>query len=588
MGSHTAITRGSTVSTATALRALAALAGLSAACAAPACNVETHQGRHRLVEDFRWSGNHAATIANGAATTVWWDEDCFDARGDSTYISVQSPIHDDGIDMANTFHVDIHKAASADPRDGRIDNSTYAVNGDGAPGVGIMHQDYQDIASVRVRNPLLIAPGGAPAVVEFHASLYDNTGHWKEIAFTPVDGIVGAEHSSVPTVDDPLPFAGTDVGQPGPGHLTLADSINLVSIGTADYPCDGFPGWRTRFAVTKTIGGARTHYVNSAGQGDYLQTHPDQRDTLVLWRVELRPDLVALSLDLDGDGVPTLVETWAVDIPWQEVHVHLVSVAYQSSHHPPTCNPGFSPRHLRELQWRRLRMDPVKYARTAVFPKNEGTLQHPKTLGFMQHDLRDIQRFDPPVVAGVPQPNASGYAYRNRGKYCNDGGDPCFGGSAAPPPLAFTLPPRTTDDLLAVNLLADLHDAAPAALHPSLRSALNGTAVGRFPAHDDVLDAPGLWADWVRRALPVTPALLQPGSNTLELTLETGTYVDRLEFELMYGAASATLDRVFADGFEVASAIAKSLPANYRHPALGQLEFAGPLFAPVAHRCSDP
>lgn len=33
-----------------------------------------------FVAPFDWKGNHAVTVANGAATTVWWNEDAWDVR----------------------------------------------------------------------------------------------------------------------------------------------------------------------------------------------------------------------------------------------------------------------------------------------------------------------------------------------------------------------------------------------------------------------------------------------------------------------------------------------------------------------------
>src|SRR4029453_2092449 len=84
---------------------------------------------------------------NGKATTVWWNPDVWDARGDSSFLAIN----------ATGYHVDVHKALSADPTDGREDNNTYAVGGDGSPGVAAMRMDYQGISSARLRNPMLIS-----------------------------------------------------------------------------------------------------------------------------------------------------------------------------------------------------------------------------------------------------------------------------------------------------------------------------------------------------------------------------------------------------------------------------------------------
>ena len=379
-------------------RALSILFALMLPVLCHAGQVTIENGYYRYNENFAWSGNHAATIgaAPNQATTVWWPEADWDARGDTAYIAV-TPLTDDGVSFTNRFHVDIHKAASADPRSGVLSNTQYTVGGDGSAGIGIIHLDYQDITSARLRNPLLITTN-QPGVVRFYASAFQTTGHWFEIAITPKDAIVGGEHTSIPSVNEPLPFPGTTVAQPGPGHDTLADSINIITFGTADFPCTGFPGWRTRFGVSKTHNGVRTHTVTPGmTQGDFLPTDPAQANTLVHWEIRFFPDRITLGADLDEDGTFTTLENWPVTVPWPKVHVHLIGVGYQSTHHPAApCNLG----HIREIQWRNVSVFPVEYLRTDVFPKNAGTAQTPKTLGFVAYDLRDIQRFGAPIKRG--------------------------------------------------------------------------------------------------------------------------------------------------------------------------------------------
>jgi hypothetical protein len=571
---------------------LSTLLLVAGACLSPAAagEVTLDAGRYRFSENFRWSGNHAATIgsAPNQATTVWWAEDDWDVHCDGAFISV-TPLTDDGIATTNRFHVDIHKAASSDPNDGRLSNTQYAVGGDGSAGVGIMHLDYQDICVARLRNPLLIE-ATQPGVVTFYAPLFNTTGHWFELAIMPADDLAGAEYSSVPAVESALPFPGGGAEQPGPGHVTLADSINLIAFGTADYPCLGFPGWRTRFGVSKTIDGVRTHYIDEgASQSDYLVTDPSEAATLVHWKVEYHDDAVSLHADLDDDGSFTLLETWPVSVPWNRVHLSLIGAAYQSTHHPDDqCNLG----PIRELQWRDIGAWPVQYARTEVWPKNDGATQLPKQLGFMHYDRRDIQRFGAPVN-GVPQPNAGEYGYHASFLYCNDGGFPCLSAArASPPPLALTLGAAQLDGLQAASLLTDLKDANSSA-HPSVRATLNGQDLGRWPEHDAVLPDGDNWSDWVRRALPVPPSALREGANTLQLTLESGVYMDRIELELMFGPSGLAADRIFRDGFQdVVVAKRRDAATRYRHPHSGRLGLGfAPFLLPGGraplHQCSD-
>jgi len=561
------------------LHRLAPVAFLAAALPCAAGQVAFQNGGYRFDEHFRWQGNHAATIGSDPnyATTVWWDEASWDTRCDTTFIAVE-PVHDDGIDMTNRFHVDIHKAASADPHSGVIDNTVYALGGDGSPGIGIMHLDYQDICSARLRNPMLVQPA-QPGVVTFYAPAFNTTGHWWEIAITPANKVVGGEHTSVPSVDSGLPFPDTDVDNPGPGHTPPADSINLVSIGSADAPCLLSTGWRTRFGVSKTVAGTEAHYVTQGvTQADYLAADPSTANTLVRWQITYAADHISLSADLDGSGTLTALESWPVSVPWSEVNVHLMAIGYQSSHHPQgSCNLG----HIREMQWREVSVFPVKYSRTDVFPKNAGVQHVPMDLGFSAYDIRDIQRFG--SVNGVPQANAGAFTSQHAGRYCSDAGFPCFDSTSTAPTLVFSLPQAAISNLSQVNLVADMKDAGGAS-HVSASATLNNYALGRLPEHDDVPAV--VRTDWVRRALAGPPALLA-GNNSLQLALEPGAYMDRIELELMY----TDPDRIFASGFEAIVPRATGAK-SYANPAMGHLQISVPR-APVGqgahllHQCSD-
>lgn len=497
-------------------------------------------GGYLFREDFRFAGNHAATIANGSATTVWWDEASWDARGDTSHVSV-TPLN---ADINNRFHIDVHKALSSDPRDGRLSNTVAQVGGDGSHGVAVMHLDFQDIVSARLRNPMLISVQ-QPGVVSFYAPLFNTTAHWWELAITPAATVVGGESTAIPGQGEAgLPDGSGSNHQPGPGHPIAADSINLVSFGATDVPCS--TGWYTRFGVTRSVGEVRSDYVNPvASITDHFPTSPEHADTLVLWRAEFRPDGVALYADFDGDGEVTLAESWSLSVPWSTVHVHLIGVAYQADHHPqPPCYLG----HIREMKWRDVEVFPVKYAATDVFPRNDQIDLLPNTLGWRAYDVRDIQRFGP-AINGAPQPNTAGYTTANKGRYCNDAGYPCFGTQASAQ-FAAPVPPRTDLPLADAWFVYDAKRSQSTT--PGGDLSIAGTPLGRFPGHDTL---PGSeWSAWVRRSVPVPVNVLVPGASIgVQLGLDSGLYLDRMEIELGYGAAS---DLLFRNGFESPAGLA--------------------------------
>jgi len=492
-----------------------------------------------FIEEFVWSGNHAAHILNAQATTVWWDEASWDVRGDTSFISVE-PINST---ISNRFHIDIHKALSGNPKNGLLSNTLPIIGGNGDTGVAVMHLDYQDILSARARNPLIISQSN-PAYIEFYASAFVTTGHWWEIALTPASEISAGEYTSVPGQFDrglPAPI-GNDL-QPGPGHDSPMDSINLISLGATDVPC--ISGWWTRFGLTKTVDQSTIHYINQVNSLDELtSTDPDQADVLEHWRIQILPNQMSLLIDRNDDNQFELVESWNVTIPWAEVFVHFLAVAYQADHHPQEpCFVG----HIRELKWRNITMRPVKYIQTDVYPKNDGIIQTGKVEGWQSHDIRDIQRFGMPINS-VPQPNLNAFTTGHSGQYCNDLGFPCFS-SDLTVLLSFDLPDVPMNrELVGGQLVADLKNSFSTPQLP-INASINNISIGDFVTAESVPSVEE--SAWMRSSITIPIGLLEPTlSNSLNLTLGSNSYLDRIEIELYYQSIVSQESLIFKNGFE--------------------------------------
>jgi hypothetical protein len=474
---------------------------------------------HTFFEPFTWAGDHAATInhANSSGdpdhigSTVWWNEDAWDAHGDVGYLPTAKPTFPAPIGVVTGYHIDIHKSLTADPRDGREDNEALIVGGDGSPGVAAMRLDYQGISSARLRNPMLISVA-EPGVVEFYAPKFVTTGHWWEISLTPANSVIGGENTAVPAQVAKRPFE---------------DSLNFVAIGHDDIPCDS--GWHATFDLHRSIAGVEEDAVMDLPRiEDYPAIDPTQKLVLVKWKLEFRPDSVELYGDLDNDGAAEHLYHYALGVPWPEVHVQLLGVAYQADHHPQSaCYQGLS----RELVWRDVRVGPVKYASTSIAPRNTVLENVRRTQGWLGFDTRDIQRFGAPI-AGAPQPNP--WEYIPYGDMAFASLDLRVFGHAQPP---------TPSKTLAVTLQTGQANAARAQLVYDIKGTgsatlfVNDHAVGAlpgvrslryfaaFPADDNML------FEYAHRSVEIPPGLLQAGLNHVRIEMTGEVVMDRLHLE---------------------------------------------------------
>ena len=455
-------------------------------------------------EPFLWAGDHAATIPGGQGTTVWWDQDAWETRGDSSFNAVDS----EGIGN----YIDIQRGVS-DPASGVID-SRNIVGGNGDQGVAIMHLDFEGIMDARLRNPLLLS-ASQPGVVEFSTSNFVTTGHWWEIALSPTDQVLGGEFTAVPSPDSSF-----DDLQ-GSGHSPAEDSINFLAIGRTDVPATS--GWDFKIGVRRSLNGTITQAV-----GPSFPTSPSEKDKLYRWRLEFYPDRVEAYADLNEDGVLERLRVLNIAIPWSEVHVHLLGVGYQADHHPQDA--GFQGQ-VRDLPWKDVTIGPVKYARTAAYPKSAGNSRTLQQSGWLGYDLRDHLRTG--SVGGVQQPNDGPYNRHESMAFCSDGGVYGCEVGLDSKTLSFTLPGQDAADMVNALFLYDIRGPGSAQL------TVNGTLVGDLPRPSTVEARAS--EHWIHRSIAVNPVLLHAGNNTVTIAMTGNVQMDRLQFEFAYGQPGVSL-----------------------------------------------
>lgn len=492
-----------------------------------------------FVENFTWKGNHASSINGGKGTTVWWNPDAWDMRGDTEWQSTQ--VLPDPTDSTLGNAVDIHKAASADPSNPTQDNGAYVVGGDGSPGLGVMSLSEQDILSARLRNPMVIS-ASKPGIITFRAARFVTTGHWWEIAITPASRVTGGEYTPVPSnasfcssalkncndgLDGPV---SSDDGTPGPGHRPAEEAINLVLTGWPDIPtCSGMQYYFRAALETQFGNGPKSKTIFN--KHDVFNdpkalpvTKPEEINYLYAWRAEYRPDGIDLYGDMNKDGSFSFHEHFAVAIPWSEVHVQLLGIAYQADHHPQKdC--GWVGKE-RDIVWRNVTVSPMKYSRTSVAPHDTVTKNVSRETGCMGYDIRDTLRFGPPVK-GVPQANAAGYQPHDNALYASDKKGPTLDVSID----------ITADQAKAAfaRFLYDIEGTGTATL------TINGKAVSAMPTTSTVACAgadggldPTFDNVWVRRGIDVPLSMLKEGANTIHIETKGTVYLDRLQLEFSH------------------------------------------------------
>ncbi|KJE89949.1 hypothetical protein CAOG_01347 [Capsaspora owczarzaki ATCC 30864] len=377
-----------------------------------------------FVDGFVFRGSHALTLnrAGSIFTSVFWNEDAWDTRLDTDFVAVVGAVEGNIADVFNNTrgnggHIDLHKSSSWSNTNGVQVNTQNVIGGDGGPGVGVMRTDYQSITSARLRNPLLISDD-KPGVIDFYTSMYVSLGQFWQVSITPAGNasVVGAEFTVMPSAADASCKSTAQQTCPsGQGRRPAEDSINLIAIGTSDDACNSNSSWLAHLLIQSSIGGNK---VESSLPIDYssgvptnlYKTSPTKAGQLDHIQVRYFSSRIEVWAALNG-GSLVLLQSHPVVVPWSEVHVHLISTAYQTDIHPAAVCWASK---VRDFLWKGFQASPLKHGRVEIWPKITGSIQNvPKQSGLTGFDLRAIDYAGQEPFNNLANVNLDRYQFEN-------------------------------------------------------------------------------------------------------------------------------------------------------------------------------
>lgn len=443
--------------------------------------------RSHFEEDFRWQGLHASTLAAGS--TVWWSPADWDARSRTSYLAYSQ----------GGFSIDIHRTNS-DLKSIGLADDLLRIGGDGTPGVGIMHVEDFGTLSARLRNPGLVRAGEA-LVIDFQSNAVNSIGDFWEIVLTPAGRVDGAEFAS---------HAAWSIDHP-------VDSLTVAMPGFTAYPCNY--GWAQTPILLKTVSGQVTKLEGSSHTVD-----PTKLDSLAHYQIRFLPDHVEIWADMSGGDDLSLLQTFPTEVPWEEVHVHLVAMANLASSYPDdsACGDYYTSK-AREIAWKKVKVSPVLYGRTAVFPSQIGTDRVPLRTGWLGHDVRDIRHIG--SVDGVSQPNLGQYDPDRSYAICTDASSGECQNSTPLKTLSLAL---REEDLSRAALVRFLYDVRG---ESSGQLIVNGASAVELPNRAVTGLEP---VEWEHRSVEFPVSLLHAGDNTVGVGSAGRAQFARMEIEISY------------------------------------------------------